>query len=89
MPKKKTFKTGNVNIPKDEFDLGKAKVKISLLLDGDLLEAYREAAKDTSHGQYQTLMKEKLREAIFGKKLDPSLRDAIREVVRDELKKAV
>jgi uncharacterized protein (DUF4415 family) len=89
MAKKKTFKTGTVDIPKDEFDPRKAKVRISLVLEGDLLEAYREAAKNTSHGEYQTLMKEKLREALFGKRVDPVLRDAIRELVREELKKAV
>jgi hypothetical protein len=89
MAKKKTFKTGNVDIPRDEFDLKKAKVKISLLLDGELLDAYRIAAKKTSHGEYQTLMKEKLREALFGKHVDPALRDTIRDVVREELKKAV
>ena len=72
-----------------EFDPKKSKVKISLLLEGDLLEAYREAAKATSHGEYQTLMKEKLHEALFGKRIDPILRDTIREVVREELKKAV
>jgi uncharacterized protein (DUF4415 family) len=73
----------------DEFDPKKSKVKISLLLEGDLLEAYRDAAKATPHGEYQTLMKEKLREAMFGKRVDPVLRDTIRDVVREELKKAV
>lgn len=72
-----------------EFDPLKSKVKISLLLDGELLEAYRDAAKKTSHGEYQTLMKEKLREALFGKKVDIALRDTIRELVREEIKKAV
>lgn len=76
-------------LPLGEFDPKKSKVKISLLLEGDLLEAYREAAKNTSHGEYQTLMKEKLREAMFGKHVDPVLRDTIREVVREEIKKAV
>jgi hypothetical protein len=76
-------------LPPGEFDPKKSKVKISLLLEGDLLEAYREAAKHTPHGEYQTLMKEKLREAIFGKRVDSALRDTIREVVREEIKKAV
>jgi uncharacterized protein (DUF4415 family) len=88
MAKKKTFKTGNVDIPKNEFDPKKSKVRISLLIEGDVLEAYKKAAKGTQHGEYQTLMKEKLREAILGKRIDPALRDTIREVVREELGKA-
>ena len=60
------------------------------MLDGDVLEAYKAAAKQTSHGEYQTLMKEKLREAIFGKQVDPALKQTIVEIVREELlKKAV
>ena len=69
------------------FDPKKSKVRISLLLDGDLLEAYKEAAKKTRHGEYQTLMKDNLREAIFGKDIDPALRDAIIQTVREELKR--
>jgi uncharacterized protein (DUF4415 family) len=87
---KNKVKIGSKDVlPSGGFDPKKSKVKISLLLEGDLLEAYREAAKSTSHGEYQTLMKEKLREAVFGKRVDPALRDTIREVVREELKKAV
>jgi hypothetical protein len=89
MAKNKQKASGKDVLPSGDFDPKKSKVKISLLVEGDLLEAYREAAKDTSHGEYQTLMKEKLREAIFGKRIDPALRDTIRELVREELKKAV
>lgn len=88
MAKKKAFKVGSVDIPKEEFDPKKAKVRISLIVDGDVLEAYKKAARGTSHGEYQTLMKEKLKEAIFGKQIDPVLRDTIRAVVREELGKA-
>jgi uncharacterized protein (DUF4415 family) len=88
MAKKKTFKTGKTDIPKDEFNLKKSKVRISLIIDGDVLEAYKEAARETQHGEYQTLMKEKIREAIFGKQIDSTLRETIREVVREELGKA-
>jgi uncharacterized protein (DUF4415 family) len=74
-------------LPAGEFDTKKSKVKISLLLDSDVLEAFKAAAKSTAHGEYQTLMKEKLREANFGKKIDPVLLETIRETVREELKK--
>lgn len=40
------------------------KVRISMMIEGDLLDAYKEAAKRTSHGEYQTLMKQKLREGL-------------------------
>jgi len=32
-------------------------------------------------------MKEKLREALFGKQIDATLREIIRETVREEIKK--
>jgi uncharacterized protein (DUF4415 family) len=80
---------GKDTLPNGEFDPKKSKVKISLLLDGDLLEAYREAAKTTPHGEYQTLMKEKLREALFGKRIDSALRQTIRSIIREEMNKKV
>ncbi len=84
---KKKIKTGNVDIPKDEFDPTKAKVRISLFVDADVLAAFKNAAKSTPHGEYQALMREKLKEAIFGRHIDEDLRQTIREVVREELKK--
>jgi uncharacterized protein (DUF4415 family) len=71
-----------------ELDPKKAKVRISLFIDGDVLMAFKEAAKETSSGEYQTLMREKLREAMFGKRVDTALKETIREVVREELGKA-
>jgi hypothetical protein len=61
-------------------------VRISLFVDGDVLMAFKEAAKHSQHGEYQTLMREKLRESVFGKRIDPTLRETIREVVKEELK---
>lgn len=84
---KKKFKTGDVNIPKDEFNPTKAKVRISLFVDADVLSEFKKAAKGTPHGEYQTLMREKLREAMFGRHIDEGLRETIREVVLEELKK--
>ena len=75
-------------LPAGEFDPKKSKVRISLFIDGDVLLAFKEAAKNVSHGEYQTLMREKLRESIFGKKVDPALLDTIRQVVKEELEKA-
>ena len=83
---KKRFKTGKVDIPKEEFDPSKAKVRISLFVDADVVAAFKKAAKSTPSGEYQGLMREKLREAIFGKQVDDHLLETIREVVRDEIK---
>ena len=84
---KKKFKTGKVDIPKEEFDPSKAKVRISLFLDADVVAAFKNAAKRTPSGEYQALMREKLREAIFGRQVDGHLLETIRGVVRDEIKK--
>ena len=78
---------GNVELPEGFNEPRNAKVLISLRVDGETLAAFKEAAKKTSHGEYQTLMREKLREAMFGKEIDPQLRETIREVVREELNK--
>lgn len=75
-------------LPPGDFDPKKSKVRISLFVDGDVLMAFKEAAKKTTHGEYQTLMREKLREAIFGKQIDPALQETIREFIKEELKKA-
>ena len=84
---KKKFKASDVNIPKDEFDPSKAKVRISLFVDADVLSEFKKVAKTTLHGEYQALMREKLREAMFGRHIDEDLRETIREVVLEELKK--
>lgn len=84
---KRKFKTGKVDIPREEFDPSKAKVRISLFVDADVVAAFKNAAKSTPSGEYQALMRERLREAIFGKQVDEHLLETIREVVRDEIKK--
>lgn len=61
---KMKFKTGKVEIPEDAFSPKNTKIRISMMIEADLLVAYKEAAKSTSHGEYQTLMKEKLRAGI-------------------------
>ena len=84
---KSKIKYGTKNVlPPGEFDPKKSKIRISLFIDGDVLMAFKEAAKASPHGEYQTLMREKLRECIFGKKVDPVLRETIREVLKEELR---
>ncbi len=65
MAKKRKVKFGKADLlPNVDIDTKKIKVRISILLEGDLLDAYKQAAKLTPHGEYQTLIKEKLREGL-------------------------
>ena len=84
----KKQKHGNVEIPKDEFEPKNIKVRISMMIPGDVLDGYKKASKECKK-PYQVLMQEKLREALFGNQVDVNLRKTIREVIREELKKAV
>ena len=65
MAKKKKTKFGKTDLlPRSDADPKTIKVRISIMIEGDLLDAYKKAAKHTPHGEYQTLMKEKLREGL-------------------------
>jgi hypothetical protein len=65
MAKKRKVKFGKADVlPKADVEPKDIKVRISILIEGDLLDAYKEAAKLTPHGEYQTLMKEKLRAGL-------------------------
>lgn len=59
----KKIELGSVNIPEDAFDPKQTKIRISILIAGDLLDSYKSLAKKLGIG-YQTLMQSKLREAI-------------------------
>ena len=83
----KKLKTGKTNLPPDEFEPKNVKVRISMMLPGDVLDEFKSIAAKSGR-PYQIIMQEKLREAAFGKVVDPALRDTIREVVREELNKA-
>ena len=66
MGKKRKVKFGKSDLlPRGALESKNVKVRISIMIEGDLLDAYKEAAKLTSHGEYQTLMKEKLRQGLF------------------------
>ena len=97
MAKKKKAKFGKVDLlPQAEPDPKSIKVRISIIIEGDLIDAYKEAAKLTPHGEYQTLMKEKLREGLHLKEvrqfsdqdlefLKTRLRPAFIEIVDKEI----
>ena len=101
MAKKKKIKFGKVDrLPEADDDSKNIKVRISIIIDGDLLEAYKEAARLTPHGEYQTLMKEKLREGLHLREvrqfsdedlefLKAQLRPAFIEIVDKEIEERI
>lgn len=78
-----------------DFNFGKAKkgpavvapgkTRITIMLDDDVLEAFRHQAEDTGRG-YQTLINAALREQLEGKQ--EALVDTVRTVMREELERA-
>ncbi len=61
----------------------KAKNRITIMLDGDVLSAFREKADAAGIG-YQTLINQTLRESLAGQPLDEA---TLRRVLREELKR--
>ena len=59
------------------------KTRITIMLDGDVLAAFRARAADTGRG-YQTAINQALREYLSADDLEHTLR----RVVREELRKA-
>ena len=60
------------------------KARITILLDQDVIAAFRTRAQDTGRG-YQTAINQALREYLASDELEATLR----RVVREELQKAV
>lgn len=62
------------------------KVRITIRLDGDIIEHFKQLVHEAGGGNYQTLINDALREHI--KAHDRSLEKALRKVIREELKRA-
>jgi len=62
------------------------KVRITIRLDGDIIEHFKNQVHTAGGGNYQTHINEALREYINAH--DTSLEDALRKVIREELKLA-
>ena len=61
------------------------KERITIRLDADILEYFRDAVDRAGGGNYQTLINQALREYIeSGKK--PTLEETLRRVIREELR---
>ncbi len=82
---------------RDEYDFSKGKrgavipskgkTRITIMLDTDVIEAFRAKAEGAGSG-YQTLINATLREALAGtklKKAEPLTVAALRRVLREEL----
>ena len=61
----------------------KGKARITIRLDTDVLNWFREEVNRAGGGNYQTLMNEVLRQHVEGKR--ENLEDTLRRVLREEL----
>ena len=61
----------------------KGKTRITIRLDTDLLDWFREEVDRAGGGNYQTLINEALRQHVEGKR--ENLEDTLRRVLREEL----
>ena len=60
------------------------KTRITIYLDGDVLEAFRDRADAGGRG-YQTMINEALRQYL-GKSREPVDADTVRRIIREELR---
>ena len=63
-----------------------SKVRITIRLDPDIIDHFKEKVRDAGGGNYQTLINHVLREYVQGE--DKDLDQRIRKIVREEMKKA-
>jgi uncharacterized protein (DUF4415 family) len=64
-----------------------SKMRITIRLDADIIEHFKQLVHEAGGGNYQTLINDALREHM--RRHDSSLEDTLRKVIREELKKAV
>lgn len=62
------------------------KVRITIRLDSDIVEHFKQRVHEAGGGNYQTLMNEALRKQIEDG--DGKLEKKLRKIIREELKKA-
>ncbi len=62
------------------------KVRITIRLDADIVEHFKQVVLDAGGGNYQTLINDALREHLQAR--DARLEKTLRRVIREELKKA-
>ena len=64
----------------------RSKVRITIRLDADIIGHFKGLVHDAKGGNYQSLINDALKQYI--KAHDKSLENALRKVIREELKKA-
>jgi uncharacterized protein (DUF4415 family) len=62
-----------------------SKVRITIRLDADIIEHFKQLVHEAGGGNYQTLINDALREYL--KAHDKSLEKTLRKIIREELKK--
>ena len=62
------------------------KIRITIRLDGDIIEYFKKQVHDAGGGNYQTLLNDTLRQYIQSE--TKPLEDTLRKVIREELKLA-
>ena len=62
------------------------KIRITIRLDGDIIEYFKRQVHDAGGGNYQTLLNDALR-LLIQSEAEP-LEDTLRKVIREELKLA-
>ena len=67
--------------------LSPGKERITIRLDSDILDYFRDQVERAGGGNYQTVINNVLRDYIEGKKSAPGLEDTLRRVIREELQK--
>ena len=84
---------------KDHYDFSKGKrgpvlplppgkERITIRLDIDILDYFRDQVERAGGGNYQTAINTVLRDYLEGKKAAPQIEDIVRRVIREELSKA-
>lgn len=75
----KDIQHGKVEIEDNELDLNRAKVRVNMWIDGDILEKVRKDAHE--HGlKYQTYINKLLRDAVLGNEVKERL-EALEKIV--------
>ena len=82
--KNKAIKYGKVEIDADEFDKKHAKVRVTMMVDEDVVDAFR-AEANKRHMGYQTLMNQKLRDSISSEATLEKRLEALEKIVRKKL----
>lgn len=63
------------------------KERITVRLDCDILDYFRNEVERAGGGNYQTAINGVLRDYVGGKRSAPELEDTLRRVIREELRK--